>query len=104
MNRPKGLVVDANILIRAVFGERVRQILGTYEDAVAFYAPDVCFLDAARYIPDVAQRRNFSAEFANSVLLASAESCNRWIEAFMKSTSRQPESGSRNGMLMTGLW
>lgn len=69
MNRPKGLVLDANILIRAVFGERVRQILETYEDAVAFYAPDVCFLDAARYIPEIAQRRNFSAEIANSVLL-----------------------------------
>jgi predicted nucleic acid-binding protein len=69
MNRPKGLVLDANILIRAVFGERVRQILETYEDAVGFYAPDLCFLDAERYIPDIGQRRNFSAELGDSVLL-----------------------------------
>jgi len=31
MNGRKGLVLDANILVRAVFGQRVRQILEAYE-------------------------------------------------------------------------
>lgn len=88
MNRPKGLVLDANILIRAVFGERVRQILETYEDAVAFYAPDLCFLDAERYIPDIAQRRNFSAELADSVLLCS--NAFQTVVAFSSPTNSTP--------------
>jgi predicted nucleic acid-binding protein len=41
------IVLDANILIRAVMGHRVRQILDTYENyGIRFYAPDVAFADA----------------------------------------------------------
>jgi len=32
MTARKGLVLDANILLRAVFGQRIRQILEGYED------------------------------------------------------------------------
>ena len=46
MNGRKGLVLDANILIRAVFGQRVRQILEAYENVASFCSPDVCFQDA----------------------------------------------------------
>jgi hypothetical protein len=49
MNGRKGLVLDANILIRAVFGQRVRQILEAYEDVAGFYSPEVCFQDAQKY-------------------------------------------------------
>jgi hypothetical protein len=41
----KRLVLDANILLRAVFEVRVRDLLETYEDIVSFYAADVCFAD-----------------------------------------------------------
>jgi PIN domain len=51
MTAHKGLVLDANILLRAVFGQRVRQILEAYEDQANFYAPDVCFQDARKYRP-----------------------------------------------------
>ena len=57
MTRRKGLVLDANILLRAVFGQRVRELLEAFEDAVSFYSPDVCFDDARKYIPDVSARR-----------------------------------------------
>jgi hypothetical protein len=39
----KALVLDANILLRAVFGVKVRAILESHEDVAAFYSPDVCF-------------------------------------------------------------
>ena len=55
----KRLVLDANILLRAVFGIRVRSLLEAYESTVAFYTPDVCFDDARKYIPDLAVRRKF---------------------------------------------
>jgi len=68
MNPHKGLVLDANILVRAVFGHRVRQLLETYEEVAAFYSPDVCFQEAQEYIPDVAKRRRLDASVAMSVL------------------------------------
>ena len=68
MTAHKGLVLDANILLRAVFGQRVRQILEAYEDQANFYAPDVCFQDARKYIPDLSTRRRFDVDLALSVL------------------------------------
>jgi predicted nucleic acid-binding protein len=57
MNPRKGLVLDANILMRAVLGRRVRELLETYEDAATFYSPDVCFADARRYLEKELQKR-----------------------------------------------
>ncbi|MFT4114647.1 PIN domain-containing protein [Silvibacterium sp.] len=57
MNAPGRIVLDANILLRAVFGVRVRSLLETYEESVLFYAPDVCFHDAERYIPAISTKR-----------------------------------------------
>lgn len=62
MNPQKALVLDANILIRAVLGRRVRQILRKYADEVRFFAPDVCFVDARKYVGDLAQRRGMPHE------------------------------------------
>lgn len=46
------IVLDANILIRAVMGRRVRQLLEAYENhGIRFYAPDVAFADAEKYLP-----------------------------------------------------
>ena len=63
-----GLVLDANILLRAVFGIRVRRVLETYEDAAAFYSLDVCFAEAQRYIPDLAKRQRLDTKLARSIL------------------------------------
>jgi hypothetical protein len=46
------IVLDANILIRAVLGRRVRQLIETYaHQGVRFYAPDIAFEDAEKYLP-----------------------------------------------------
>ena len=39
MNPRRGLVLDANILMRAVLGRRVRELLERYEDSATFYSP-----------------------------------------------------------------
>ncbi len=49
----RGLVLDANILIRAALGKRVRFLLENYEDSLSFYTPDVCFADAREYVPQL---------------------------------------------------
>ena len=68
MSERRGLVLDANILLRAVFGRRVRQILEKYEDEARFYTPDVCFQDAQRYIPVISNERGFDVDLGLSVL------------------------------------
>lgn len=60
MTDQKRLVLDANILVRAVFGVRVRYLLENYEDSVSFYAPDICFRDARKYIPSISEKRRIN--------------------------------------------
>lgn len=57
MTAVRGITLDANILIRAVLGERVLSVLQTYEGSVAFCAADVCFDDARKYIPQILSSR-----------------------------------------------
>jgi predicted nucleic acid-binding protein len=68
MSSPRRIVLDANILLRALFGKRVRGILKSYEDSVEFYAPDVCLADARKYVPSVAARREVDPALPESVL------------------------------------
>ncbi len=64
----KGIVLDANILLRAVFGQRVPQLLSLYADAVSFYAPDVSFADAREYVGKLSARRGLDPLDALAVL------------------------------------
>ena len=51
------IVLDANILIRAVLGRRVRQLVDKYSaQGVRFFAPDVAFADAADHLPAVLKK------------------------------------------------
>lgn len=52
------IVLDANILIRAVLGKRVRTILEKYETLASFHAPDTAFSEARRYFPALLEKRN----------------------------------------------
>ena len=47
----KALVLDANILIRAVLGRRVRGILKKYYETAKFDSPETCFEEAAEHLP-----------------------------------------------------
>lgn len=51
MEPKRGLVVDANILIRLVLGRRVRELVLEHTDRVAFFTPAVCYDDARKYLP-----------------------------------------------------
>jgi predicted nucleic acid-binding protein len=46
------IVLDANILIRAVLGKRVRHLLETYAvHGIRFYAPEIAYADPGKYLP-----------------------------------------------------
>jgi predicted nucleic acid-binding protein len=57
VSESRRIVLDANILLRAVLGERVRKLLLDYQESVSFYSPQVCFEQARRNIPEIASRR-----------------------------------------------
>lgn len=51
------IVLDANILVRAVLGVKVSALLVEYADAVDFCAPQVAFEDAETHLPAIMTKR-----------------------------------------------
>ena len=68
MSSDKGLVLDANILIRAVLGQRVLQLLLKYRNAANFCCPDSCLDDARKYLPELCAKRKLDPTAALVVL------------------------------------
>ncbi|MCM2340022.1 PIN domain-containing protein [Rhodoferax sp.] len=64
----KAIVLDANILIRAVLGKRVRELIVANAEAVQFFAPDVAYADARKYLPALLEKRGMNSDSAMTVL------------------------------------
>ena len=47
----KALVVDANILVRAVLGKRVRKVIEAYAEKVRFFVPGVALAEVEEHLP-----------------------------------------------------
>ncbi len=57
----KRLVIDANILIRAVLGSQVRHLMEQYCESVAFYTTETNAIEAEFYLStELAAKRNLS--------------------------------------------
>jgi predicted nucleic acid-binding protein len=55
------IVLDANILIRAILGRRIRQVLDQYASReMRFFAPDVAYADAEKYLPQLLKKKGNS--------------------------------------------
>jgi len=71
------IVVDANILIRAVLGRRVWQLIETYSaKGVRFFAPDAAFEDARKYLPLLLRKHSI----ADTTISASIDYLEQMIE------------------------
>ena len=64
----KTIVLDANILIRAVLGKRVRELILANAATVKFFAPDVAYADARHYLPALLEKRGVPSDAAMKVL------------------------------------
>ncbi len=64
----KAVVLDANILIRAVLGKRVREPIFDNASTVKFFAPDVAYADARKYLPALLEKRGVDSGSAMLVL------------------------------------
>jgi predicted nucleic acid-binding protein len=66
----RAIVLDANILIRAVLGKRVRELLVDNAERVQFFSPDVAYADARKYLPALLKKRGVNSASAMAVLNA----------------------------------
>ncbi len=62
------LILDANILIRAVLGNKVREIILKFGNIAEFFTPDICMEDAEKYLPIIFKKRTLPVEPALEVL------------------------------------
>jgi predicted nucleic acid-binding protein len=62
------LVLDANILIRAVLGEKVKNLIMANHQKINFFTPDICIADAKKYLPTLLKKRNLHYELATRSL------------------------------------
>jgi hypothetical protein len=54
------LVLDANILIRAVLGNRVLSLLRQHAGRVEFWVPDAAFAEAPEHLPMILAARGIA--------------------------------------------
>lgn len=78
----RAIVIDANILIRAVLGTRACQLITEFAPNVSFFAPDTAYAEAREHLPAILQRRGISGTAVLSALDA-LENVVRPIEAEM---------------------
>lgn len=66
----KALVLDANILVRAVLGKRVRAVIEAYAEHMSFFVPNVAYAEAEEHLPELFVKRGGDPEMALALLRA----------------------------------
>lgn len=64
----RAIVLDANILVRAVLGSRVPELLAAHAAQATFLAPDIAFDEAREHLPTILAKRGKSAEAIHAAL------------------------------------
>jgi len=64
----KALVVDANILVRAVLGKRVRGVIEAYAEDTSFFVPETAYAEAEEHLPTLIVKRGGDPEKALALL------------------------------------
>jgi predicted nucleic acid-binding protein len=85
----RSIVLDANILIRAVLGQRVRELIIGHAADVSYFAPDVAFDEARKYLPGLLEKRGVSGT-AGLVMLEALQSVVRPLDAELYQALEQP--------------
>src|ERR1700723_2005846 len=99
------IVLDANILIRAVLGRRVRQLVEVYTaQGLRFVAPDVAFNDAQMYLPPLLNKRGKSDVDVWHLWNICANLLSPLIVSCTANLKWKPESACAGATRMIGLY
>ncbi len=63
----KILVLDTNILLRAVFGVKVPAILAKYGKEVDFFTPAFCYEELRKYAYTIGEKKGLSVEYIGEI-------------------------------------
>jgi predicted nucleic acid-binding protein len=66
----KALVIDANILVRAVLGKRVRAVIEKYADEISVFLPEAAYDEAEHHLAALSLKNGAQPERALSLLRA----------------------------------
>src|SRR5208283_6179914 len=64
----RGLVIDANILVGAVLGKRVRAVIEAHAEDVSFFVPEAAYTEAEEHLATLVIERGGDPEKALSLL------------------------------------
>ncbi|MEB3123732.1 MAG: PIN domain-containing protein [Snowella sp.] len=56
----KIIILDANILLRAILGIRTFSLIAEHTDKILFCTPEICYREVALHIPNIAKKRHLS--------------------------------------------
>lgn len=98
----KAIVLDANILVRAVLGKRVREIIFSNAAAVKFFAPDVAYADARKYLPALLEKQGVQTSATMKVLDSLENIFNPLILSCTQGCKRKRFNALGCAMPMTG--
>jgi predicted nucleic acid-binding protein len=73
MTSRRAIVLDANILIRAVLSVRVRQLVTDQAADVSFFAPDTAYAEVREHLPALLHKRGVDGTLALATLNALAK-------------------------------
>jgi predicted nucleic acid-binding protein len=94
--RHKALILDANILIRAVLGPKVRNLILDNAEKVRFFAPEVCLADAKKYLPEILSSKGLNPSLAIDVLDGLMNHIhlleNDWLEDFEEASRERMQT------------
>jgi predicted nucleic acid-binding protein len=76
----KALILDANIVIRAVLGRRVREVIERYAEEVSFFVPEPAYTEAMKHLTAVVQKRGGDPDDWPVLAAALAIGCPIWTE------------------------
>jgi predicted nucleic acid-binding protein len=66
----KSIVLDANILIRAVLGQKVGLLIAHYSQTIGFYVAELNYNEALHYLEHLTQARGIRREIWTAALEA----------------------------------
>lgn len=61
------IILDANVLVRAVLGTRVRGIITDCPEQAQFFAPEVAYADAEHYLPQILAKHDRADEIEDAL-------------------------------------
>jgi predicted nucleic acid-binding protein len=94
----RALVLDANILIRAVLGQRVRRILEAHADDIAFFVPEPASAETDEHLAVLVVKRGGNPEKGLASLARSS------VKSFTATSKPRRENVSVPAIPKTGLF